>query len=175
MMEVLPENLMHEVLEDWRGINMAIWQDTILKVASRGHESSLPFIPFLKSDEIICTVEIQLHENSCMSELFKSSRDERKGITKLDCGEYRNSWMRNLEREIRETGKQVSLHLRITPLCQDSTRWFLIKHSHPKMMPVVEFSRTSRWMSSWCNLHMRSWMGPTQFFRLRLRGFPVTV
>ncbi len=65
-MEELPEQLVHEILEDGWGVGKAIRHSEVFIVASRANEGGLPFITFPDSNEVICAPQVQLGEDACL-------------------------------------------------------------------------------------------------------------
>lgn len=53
-------------------------------------------------------------------------------------------------------------HFRSSPLVQDRMGMWIMSHGRPRIIPVVDFSRTRRQMFSVCNCPTWSWRGPTE-------------
>lgn len=81
VVEVLPEYLIHIALEYKGGVNQAIRQNLIFRIACGCHRGGLP-LPY--SNEVVHIAKVHL-EDFGSSQQFQGSRDEGKRIPELDC------------------------------------------------------------------------------------------
>src|SRR5271167_1422208 len=77
--QVVPEHIIHEMLEDCRGIGEAKRHHKVLKMAITGAEGSFPLIPRANPNKVVSPMKVNLGEDGGRGEAIKEVGDEGQG------------------------------------------------------------------------------------------------
>ena len=78
---MISEYTVHKTLESSQSIGKTEGHNTPLEGTTAGTEGSLPFVPFMDPDKVVCMPEIDLREESGLTRAIQEVGDARKWIS----------------------------------------------------------------------------------------------